>query len=140
MEISEELRQFCHNCIYELAESFNKTLLRGIEYEACLIEVMNILSVPDEEQIEIFKDILYYAGKNIAGVSFHNLSPVNQFIVTIPPYVYFCLNKRLPKNNNLANEAKLLLEEPGFPRYLQEQIGFPVSQQLKGALWKPDIP
>ena len=138
MEISKELKKFCYDCIYELAVSFNKTLSRGIEYEACFDIVMDMLSVPSEARLEIFSDTLYGASVNIAGIPYHKLSPINQFIVTLPPYVFYCLKNRLPDNEDLFSEATALMEKPGFPRYLQEAIGVPVSQEVKGALWKPN--
>jgi len=139
MEISKELKKFCYDCIYELAVSFNKTLSRGIEYEACFDIVMDMLSVPSEARLEIFSDTLYGASVNIAGIPYHKLSPINQFIVTLPPYVFYCLKNKLPDNTSLVNEAARLMSTPTFPRYLQEQIGVSISQEIKGALWKPDI-
>jgi len=138
MEISRELKQFCYDCIYELAVSFNKTLSKGIEYEDCFDIVMDMLFVPSEARLEIFSDTLYGASVNIVGIPYHKLSPINQFIVTLPPYVFYCLKNRLP-NKSLVNEVDRLMSNPSFPRYLQEQIGVPISQEIKGALWKPDI-
>ena len=136
IEISKDLHKICWDCVYELAVSFNKTLSRGIEYEDCFEIVMDMLSVPPEERPAIF---LAASTPNIEGIPYHKLSPLNQFITTIPGYVFYCLQNRLPDNEDLFSEATTLIENPAFPRYLQEEIGFPVSQEVKGALWRPNI-
>lgn len=136
MEISEDLHKICWDWVYELAVTFNQTLSRGIEYEACFEIVMDMLSVPPEERVPIFAATL---ARNIEGIPYHKLSPLNQFITTIPGYVAYCLQNRLPDNEDLSKEAATLIENPAFPRYLQEEIGFPVSQEVKGALRRPNI-
>lgn len=136
MEISKDLHKICWDCVYELAVSFNKTLSRGIEYEDCFEIVMDMLSVPPEERPAI---LLATLAPNIEGIPYHKLSPLNQFITTIPGYVFYCLENRLPDNEDLSNEAATLMKNPGFPRYLEEAIGLPVSQEVKGALWRPNI-
>lgn len=136
MEISEDLHKICWDCVYDLAVSFNKTISSGIEYEACFEIVMDLLSVPSEEGLAIF---LTTMSPNIEGIPYHKLSPLNQFITTIPGYVFYCLENKLPDNEDLLSEAATLMKNPSFPRYLQEAIGIPVSQEVKGALWRPDI-
>ena len=136
MEISEDLHKICWDWAYDLAVSFNKTLSRGIEYEACFEIVMDILSVPPEERPAIF---LATVTPNIENIPYHKLSPLNQFITTIPGYVFYCLENRLPDNEDLFSEAATLMKNPRFPRYLQEAIGLSVSQEVKGALWRPNI-
>ena len=136
MEISKDLHKICWDCVYELAVSFNKTLSRGIEYEACFETVMDMLSVPPGERPAILSATL---APNIEGIPYHKLSPLNQFITTIPGYVFYYLENRLPDNEDLSNEAATLMKNPGFPRYLEEAIGLPVSQEVKGALWRPNI-
>jgi hypothetical protein len=54
VEISKDLHKICWDWVYELAVSFNKTLSRGIEYEACFEIVMDMLSVPQGERLAIF--------------------------------------------------------------------------------------
>ena len=136
IEISEDLYQFCRSCIYELAVSFNKTLSRGIEYEDCFEIVMDMLSVPPQERVPI---MLATQVPNIEGIPYHKLSPLNQFITTIPGYVFYCLQNRLPDNEDLFSEAATLMENLAFPRYLEVEIGFPISQEVKGTLWRPNI-
>ena len=136
MEISEDLHKICWDWVYDLAISFNKTLSRGIEYEACFEIVMDMLSVPPEERPSI---LLATLAPNIEGIPYHKLSPLNQFITTIPGYVAYCLQNRLPDNEDLSTEVSALIENPAFPRYLQEEIGFQVSQEVKGALRRPNI-
>ena len=136
MEISKDLHKICWAWVYELAVAFNETLSRGIEYEPCFEIVMNMLSVPPREIVPIFSVTLT---PNIEGIPYHKLSPLNQFITTIPGYVAYCLQNKLPDNEDLSREAAILIENPAFPRYLQEEIGFPVSQEVKGALSRPNI-
>ena len=136
MEISESLHKICWDWVYELAVTFNQTFSRGIENEACFEIVMDMLSVPPEERVPIFAATL---APNIEGIPYRKLSPLNQFIITIPGYVAYCLQNRLPDNEDLSKEAATLIENPAFPRYLQEEIGLPVSQEVKGALWRPNI-
>ena len=73
-----------------------------------------------------------------AGIPYNKLSPLNQFIVTIPPYVFYCLEKYLLDDPDLLEEARRLMNTKGFPRYLQEELGYPISQRIKGAFWKPN--
>lgn len=135
-EISKNLYEICRSRIYELAISFDKTLSMGIEYEACFEIVMDMLSVPSEQRTAIFEVTVT---PNMEGIPYYKLSPLNQFITTIPGYVFYCLKNKLPDNEDLFNEAATLMKNPGFPRYLQEAIGVPVSQEVKGALWRPNI-
>ena len=139
IEISKDLYEFCRSCIYELAVSFNKTLSMGIEYEPCFEMVMDMLSVTSEQRKAIFEATLEVTTFNIKYIPYHKLSPLNQFITTIPGYVFYCLQNKLPDNEDLFNEAASLMENPAFPRYLEETIGLPVSQEVKGALWRPNI-
>lgn len=136
MEISEDLRRICRDWVYELAVSFNKVLSRGIEYEPCFELVMDMLSVPQGERLAIFA---VASAPNVEGIPYHRLSPLNQFITTVPGYVVYCLQNRLSDNADLSNEAAALIENPAFPRYLQEEIGLPVSREVKGTLWRPNI-
>lgn len=137
IEISKDLYKFCRNCVYKLAVSINKTLLRGIEYEACFEMVMDMLLVPSEERTAIFEDITIATISN--NIPYHKLSPLNQFIVTIPGYVFYCLKTELHHSKDLFNEAVILMQHPSFPRYLQVTIGVPISKEIKGALWTPSI-
>jgi len=38
----------------------------------------------------------------------------------------------------LREEARHLMNAKSFPRYLQENLGYPISQTIKGAFWKPN--
>jgi hypothetical protein len=68
---------------------------------------------------------------------YHRLSPLNQFVVAIPPYVSYCIREKLPDDNELKQESVMLLEDARFIRYLQEHIGVAVSREIKGAFWLP---
>ena len=86
-----------------------------------------------------FSDKVRIAKQHIVEEMYNKLSPLNQFLLTIPGYVFYCLKTELPQNKELFNEAVILMEHPSFPRYLQETIGVPVSQEIKGALFMPSI-
>ena len=138
MEISEELRSFCYDRIYELASAFNSTLSAGLEYEDGFNIVMDSLVVPEKEKKNILFEAFYFS--KVAGIPYHKLSPVNQFMVAVPPYVCYCLENKLPGNRRLKEEATTLKDDPTFYRYLQEQLGMKISQEIKGALWRPKLP
>jgi hypothetical protein len=138
MEISEELRSFCYDRIYELASTFNSTLSAGLEYEDGFNIVMDSLVVPEKEKKNILSEAFYLS--KVAGIPYHKLSPVNQFMVAVPPYVCYCLENKLPDNRGLKEEATILKDDPTFYRYLQEQLGMKISQEIKGALWRPKVP
>lgn len=137
MDISEELSKFCYDSIYELANVYNSTLSAGLEYEEGFNRVTDMLSVPKKAKEDIFLEVLYCS--KVAGIPYHKLSPVNQFIVTIPPYVLYCIKNKLPDDSRLKEEAAILEDNGSFYRYLQEQIGARIAQEIKGALWKPRL-
>ena len=137
MEISEELRSFCYNRIYELANAFNSTLSAGLEYEDGFNIVMDSLAVPEKEKGNILSEAFYCS--KAGGIPYHKLSPMNQFMVTIPSYVFYCLENKLPTDARLKEEAIILKHDVTFPRYLQEQLGVKISQEIKGALWRPKL-
>lgn len=137
IEISKDLYRFCRDCIYELAVSYNGILSRHIEHKACFEMVMDSVVVPSEERTAIFEDII--ATADFRGIPYNKLSPLNQFMLTIPGYVFYCLKTELPQNKELFNEAVILMEHPSFPQYLQKTIGIPVSKEIKGALFMPSI-
>lgn len=137
MEISEELRSFCYDCIYELANAFNSTLSAGLEYEDGFNVIMDRLAVSEGEKRNILSGVFY--SSEVAGIPYHKLSPVNQFIVTIPSYIFYCLENKLPNDARLKEEAIILKDDPTFPRYLQEQLGVKISEEIKGALWRPKL-
>ncbi len=135
MVISERLKSFCYDSVYELASAFNTVLLAGKEYEIGFNEVMSILCVQTAERKVIWSGALVCA--EMACIPYHTLSPLNQFIVTIYPYVRYCLENKLPDDKTLREEADTLLNDGAFPRYVQEQLGVKISQEVKGALWRP---
>lgn len=134
--MSQDLYKFCWDSIHMLAVSFNDNLLKGIEYEACFERVMARLVVLHEEKEEIFSNIIEITDLNPDGIPYHKLSPVNQFMVTIPGYVFYRLRNTKFNNEALFNEATSLMQHPGFAQYLQKEIGAPITKKVKGALWK----
>ncbi len=93
------------------------------------------LGIPKKDRPPILAEIRLLAG--LGGIPYNKMSPLNQFIVTIQPYVYYCLEKYLPNDPSLREEAKRLMNTRGCPRYLQENLGYPISQIIKGAFWIP---
>lgn len=137
MKISVKLQSFCYDCVYELGNAFNYSLSAGFEYEDGFNIVMNILDVPEGDRGNILSGAFRFS--NAAGILYHKLSPLNQFIVTIPPYVLYCIKNRLPDDTKLKEEAIQLMNDVPFVRYLQEELGVKISQEIKGALWKPNF-
>ena len=136
-KMSEKLQVFVYKNVYELAETFNSVLFAGKEYEIGFNEVMKILGVPTAERDVIGAGALVCA--EMARIPYHTLSPLNQFIVTVYPYVRYCLENKLPDEKTLREEADTLLNDGAFPRYVQEKFGVKISQEVKGALWHPGI-
>jgi len=120
MDISEGLKRFCYDCVYELAIAYNSTLSDGLEYEEGFNTVADMLGVPQQAKEDI------------------ELSPINQFIVSIPPYVLYCIENKLKGDSSLKQEASTLVDDGSLYRYLQT-IGMSISQEIKGALWKPRL-
>jgi hypothetical protein len=137
MDISEGLRKFCYDRVYRLASAYNLTLSDGLEYEEGFSTVADILNIPQEAREDIFLEVLWNA--KVAGIPYYELSPINQFIVAIPPYVLYCIANELTGDSNLNQEATMLKDDVSFYRYLQEEIGFNIAQEVKGALWKPRL-
>ena len=150
LDISRQLESFCSDHITALGEALDIAIrVRHEEYEAGFNEAMDMLSggplhpgrnpfqfgVLKEDRPQMLAEIKRYA--EAAGIPYNKLSPVNQFIVTIPPYVFYCLEKYLPDDPDLREEARRLMNTRGFPRYLQENLGYPISQTIKGAFWIP---
>ena len=133
MELSIELRHYCRDRIYELATVFNSTLSSGMEHEVGFNEVMNILDVPETERENILLKTKYFS--EVSGIPYHRLSPVNQFLVTVVPYVFYCLENNPPDSIKLQ-EIKHLMDNEEFVQYLS-QLGRKISQEVKGALWRP---
>ncbi len=147
VEISLELKSFCNDYITALGEALNISIMvHRKEYEAGFNDVMDQLSngwsisggtawfftaVSRKDRPQMLSEIKQYA--EISGISYNKLSPINQFFVTIPPYIYYCLKKYLPDEPSLKEEAIQLMNTKGFPRYLQEDLGYPISQKIKGA-------
>ena len=137
MDISEGLKNFCYDCVYELANAYNLTLSDGLEYEEGFNTVADMLGVPQKVKEDIFSQVLYFS--KVAGIPYHKLSPINQFIVSIPPYVLYCIENKLKGDSSLKQEATTLEDDGSFYRYLQEKIGMSIAQEIKGALWKPRL-
>lgn len=133
--MSDRMKQFCYKQIHELGNAFNHVLLQGIEYEEAFDIVMRSLGVIDTKR----KDLIYQTLiiSNMGSIPYKELSPLNQFIVSIPPYVYYCLQHKLPDDESLRQEAQSILYENSLvlPSYLQKEIGFKVSQKIGGALY-----
>ena len=154
VEISKQLESFCSDYITALGEALNIAITIGHEeYEAGFNSTMDLLSrgpvglglhsrnplqfgVLKEDRPQMLTKIKQLA--ELGGIPYNKLSPVNQFIVTIPPYVFYCLEKYLSDAPALREEASRLMNTKGFPRYLQEKLGYPISQTIKGAFWKPN--
>jgi len=137
MKISEKLQSFCYDYLYELGNAFNYSLSAGFEYEDGFNRVMDILNVPEGERGNILSGVFRFS--NEAGIPYYKLSPLNQFIVTIPPYILYCLKNRLPDDTKLKEEAIQLMNDIHFVRYLQKELGVKISQEIKGALWRPNF-
>lgn len=137
MKISVKLQNFCYDCLYELGNAYNYSLSAGFEYEDGFNRVMDILDVPEDERGNILSGVFRFSDE--AGIPYYKLSPLNQFIVTIPPHILYCLKNRLPDNTKLKEEASQLMSDVHFVRYLQEELGVKISQEIKGALWKPNF-
>ena len=93
------------------------------------------LGIPKKDRPPILAEIQLLA--ELGGIPYNKMSPINQFIVTIQPYVYYCLEKYLPNDTSLREEANRLMNTSEFPRYLTENLGYQISQEIKGAFWIP---
>ena len=154
LDVSSELESFCSDYITALGEALNITIRVGHEeYEVGFNSAMDLLSkgpvglglhsrnpfrfgVPKGDRPQMLAEIKLLA--EAGGIPYNKLSPLNQFIVTIPPYVFYCLEKYLPDDPGLREEARRLMNTRGFLRYLQENLGYPISQTIKGAFWSPN--
>jgi hypothetical protein len=171
VEVSWLLESFCKDYITALGIALDLAIRDRHEYEAGFNATMDMLlgsngvgkiprGVPPEDRPQMLADVKDYA--KAAGIPYNKLSPLNQFMVTIPPYVFYCLENYLllwttmpplrvkmgppstpikftPINaSGLQEEARRLMNTKGFPRYLQEELGYPISQEIKGAFWRPN--
>ena len=154
VEISRQLESFCSDYITALGEALDIAISVGHEeYESGFNLAMDTLSkgplglglhgrnpfkfgIPKEDRPKVLSEVKRYA--EVTGIPYNKLSPVNQFIVTIPPYVFYCLEKYLPNDSGLREEARRLMNTRGFPRYLQENLGYPISQKIKRAFYRPN--
>lgn len=150
--ISPQLESFCRDYITALGIALDVAIRVGRrEYEAGFNDAMYVLSqggpglhgrnpfrfgVHEDDRPRMLAEIKRYADE--AGIPYNKASPLNQFIVTIPPYVFYCLEKYLLDEPDLREEARRLITTKGFPRYLQEELGYPISQRIKGAFWRPN--
>ncbi len=151
VEISRQLESLCRDYITALGQALDVAIrVNRKEYEAGFNEVMYVFSkgwlgvpgrnpfqfgVLKEDRPRILAEIKLLA--EARGIPYNKMSPLNQFIVIIQPYVYYCLEKYLPNDAGLREEAKRLMKTSGFPRYLTQNLGYSISQTIKGAFWKP---
>lgn len=117
-DISWQLESFCKDCIIRLGTALDIAIRDRDAYEAGFNEAIDMLSetsvyggVRKEDRPQMLAEVKQYA--EVAGIPYNKLSPVNQFIVTIPPYVFYCLEKYLPDEPDLREEARRLLETEG---------------------------
>ena len=153
IKISRQLELFCTDYITALGGALDIVIrVNNKEYEAGFNEAMNALSkgwlnvpgktvfqcgVLEEDRPRMLAEIKLQA--ELGGIPYNNLSPLNQFMATIPPYIFYCLKKYLQNNPSLLEEASRLMNTDGFPRYLQKEIGMSIAQEIKGALWRPNL-
>ena len=155
IEITPQLESFCRDYITVLAIHLDVVIrVRRKEYESAFNEVMDSLSsvgpalarrrnpfrfvvrIEDRQQLLTEIKLLAEAG----GIPYNRLSPLNQFLVTIPPYLFYCLERYLQDDPDLQEEARRLMNTEGFHRYLQEELGYPISQRIGGAFRRFRIP
>ncbi len=116
-DISPELKAFCIDYIIALGHALDIAIRVGHEeYEAGFNSAMDLLSrgpvglglhsrnpfrfgVLKADRPKVLSEIKWYA--EVAGIPYNKLSPLNQFMVTIPPYVFYCLEKYLPESPRL---------------------------------------
>ena len=151
MDLSQELKSFCSDYITALGIALDVAIRIGRkEYEAGFDEAMYTLSkggpgvlsrnpfrfgVLEKDKPRMLAAIKRNADE--AGIPYNKLSPLNQFAVTIPPYIFYCLEKYLTDEPDLQEEARRLMDTEGFPRYLQGELGYPISQRIGGAFRRP---
>jgi len=155
IEITPQLESFCKDYITVLVIHLDVVIrVRRKEYESAFNEVMDSLSrvspalagrrnpfrfvvgIEDRQQLLTEIKLLAEAG----GIPYNRLSPLNQFLVTIPPYLFYCLEKYLQDDPDLQEEARRLMNTEGFRRYLQEELGYPISQRIGGAFRRFRLP
>ena len=135
VQMSQEMYSFCYEHALELAEAYNSALHAGLEEVAAFNPVMDDLCVPRSQQERLFLQTMAF--KDFAGLTNQRLSPVNQFMTALVPYIAWCFRNRLPTNSPLRDEAAKLLEDARFPQYLGKEIGWKASQEIRGALRTP---
>jgi hypothetical protein len=151
LDISPQLESFCSDYVTALAEALDTAIRVGHEeYEAGFNLAMDLLcgggaviqgrnsfqfGVSKKDRPQVLAEVKRYAAESATGIPYNRASPLNQFFVTIPPYIFYCLEKYLPHDPGLREEARRLMNTRGFPRYLQEDLGYPISQKIKGAFW-----
>lgn len=147
-DISWQLESFCERCIINLGTALDIEIRDRNEYETGLNMALDTISemrtpdaiggVPQKDRPQMLAEVKRYA--EAAGIPYNKLSPLNQLIVAIPPYVFYCLEKYLPDEPELREEARRLMNTRGFPRYLQENLGCSISQTIGGAFCRPKVP
>ena len=152
VDISPQLESFCSDYISRLGQALDFAIrVQHDEHEAAFNEAMELLSGPVDlglhgrnpfrfgvlkaDRPKMLSEIKLLA--ELGGIPYNKMSPINQFFVTIQPYVYYFLEKYLPNDPGLREEAKRLMKTDSFPPYLIEKLGYPISQKIKGAFWRP---
>ena len=133
MELSEELKCYCYDHIHKLAKVYEAALTSRMEYETGFSYVMNSLNIPRSEQEKMLSTIQY--SSEMQGIPYHRLSPANQFIMSVSPYIWYCLETHPPRTMT-PEEVDRITNDIEFTRYI-DQLAKKISQQVKGALWKP---
>jgi hypothetical protein len=133
MELSEDLKRYCYERIYKLAKVYEAALTSRLKYETGFSYVMDSLNVPRSEQEKMLSTIQY--SSEMQGIPYHKLSPVNQFVISVSPYIWYCLESQ-PPGTMTPEEVERITNDIEFTRYI-DQLAKKISQQVKGALWKP---
>jgi hypothetical protein len=135
MEFTEDLKSYCYKNILDLANTYNRAFLSRMDYEAAFFFVMGSLKVPEKRQLEMLDFIMEQS--QMQGIPYHKLSPVNQFMMATTPYIWYCLESNPPSNYS-QEELNKISESMEFTLSIGD-LAKMVSQQVKGALWKPGL-
>ena len=131
--LSKELERYCYDHIHKLAIVYEAALTSRMENEVGFFHVMDALNVPRSEQEKMLSTIQY--SSEMQSIPYHKLSPVNQFIMAVSPYIWYCLETH-PPGTMTPEEVDRITNDIEFTRYIN-QLAKKISQQVKGALWKP---
>jgi len=126
-DLSSQLKQFCHERIRKLAEEYNAAIWNGLDYQDAFLLVMEHLEVPPSQMDGIYEGKVNYT--LLARLDPAHLSPINQFMTTVVPYILWCLGNQLPGHVQFKEREKGLL----LNGYL-EGVAWGISQEVGGAL------